>query len=106
MRAHRHDLDAGGGAQLGCDTGPQGAERLAGGHDGCEHGCREPEPLDELVVPLARLDAEEPGRRRVRALGHLGAGELEADEVGHEQERVGEVEASARLLGGELVHAC
>ena len=50
------------------------------------------------------VHADEARRRRVRALGHLRARELEADQVGHEQQGIGEVEASARVsFDGELV---
>ncbi len=90
-------------AELGGDTGPQAADRLARAHERCEDGCRQPEPPDQLVVPLARLDADESGRRCVRALRELRTRELIGDEVGHEQQRIGQVEASALAFGCELV---
>ena len=75
-------------------SGPQATDRFARADERCEDGCRQSESPDELVVPLTRLDADEPGRRRVRALRELRPRELEGDEVGHEQEGIGQVEAS------------
>ena len=105
VRSDRDDLDAVPGPELGRDGRAEAANRLAGTHERANTDAGRPSLLDELVVPFAGLHAEEPGRRRIRALGEPCARELEPHEIGHEQEGVGDVEASARVgqFGRELV---
>ncbi len=107
MRSDRDDLHARGRAEVGRDLGPQAAERLRPGRRAGQHGCREPEPLDELVSPTRR--SRTPTRPVVDAFVRSATFvpvSWKPMRSGTSSTESASVEASARLLGGELVDAC
>ena len=77
--------------------------RRAGVHQVWKEGCRESERRHQLGIPFPVLHREQTRGGCVRPLGDTGAGEEECQRVRHQQNRVGEVEASALLFGSELV---
>ena len=75
--------------ELDGHCGRQRPEVVAGAHELGEDAARQPDPLDERLVPLTRARVEQCRRRGVRRLGDRAAGEPVGHEVGDEQEAVG-----------------